>query len=257
MTRFYRSDPVELRVLAALAPGAAGAGDVAARIGEPRDVVEPLLERAVAEQLVMRHDLAAPSAYSLTAKGLEAVGVYQGVQGAVDAVGHVDLGAAARMMAQQYDAARDVAATDALREQAGWPVDDASRDRVSAALNDGYARGALSKEELDDRTSRALSATTMGDLRVAGEGVIELPPRLPGGLSMPALGHEPSRLQVNSALPQVKWRYVGCACALVVLGVLLLVFQPIVGLVLLLSGLALGGIAVRPLLRTGSVRITH
>jgi hypothetical protein len=39
--------------------------------------------------------------------------------------------------------------------------------------------------------------------------------------------------------------------------VLLLVFQPIVGLVVLLSGLALGGIAVRPLLRTGSVRITH
>src|SRR4051812_3190129 len=104
MTRFYRSDPVEMRVLAALAAGAASASDVAARVGDPRDAVESLLERAVAEQLVMRHDLTAPPAYSLTAKGLEVVAVYQGVQGAVDGLGHVDLGAATRMMVQQYDA---------------------------------------------------------------------------------------------------------------------------------------------------------
>ena len=257
MTRFHRTDPLELRVLAALASGAATAGEVATRVDDSEKNVELILTRGVAEQVVTRNDLAGAATYSLTAKGLDAVGVYQGVQGAVDDVGHVDLGAATRMVMEEYGAAREVATSNALREQAGWLADDASRDRVSAALNDAYARGALTKDELDDRTSRALSATTMGALREAGEGVVELPPAQPSRESRaPALGYSPARLQVNPALAQVRWRSVGYGGVLVVLGLFLLVFQPVVGLVVLLAGLALGGMAARPLLRTGSVRIT-
>ncbi len=257
MTRFYRTDPLDLRVLAALAPEAATSGEVAVKVCEPEETVKAILERGVNEQMVMRHDLAATPAYSLTAKGLEAVGVYQGVQGAVDGVGHVDLGAATRMLVEQYDAAGEVAARNAEREQASWPADDATRDRVLAALNDAYARGALTKDELDDRTGRALSSTMMGELRAAGDGVIELPPALSPGLGAPTMGHAPTELQINPALTQVRWRYVAYAGALIVLALLLLVFQPILGLVVLLAGFALGGISLRPLWRTGSFHIIH
>jgi hypothetical protein len=254
MTRVYRSDPLEIRVLAALASGASTAADVAARVGRPESVVTSILAQGVAEQAVTRLDLAGTPSYSLTPKGLQAVGVYQGVQGAVDGDGHVDLGAATRMVMEQYDAARDVVAGDALREQAGWPADDAARDRVSAALNDAFARGALTKEQLDDRTNRALTATTMGQLRAAGDGVLELPPVLPAGITVgPASGG--SRVSVNPALAKVRWRYLGYAGGLLLLGLVLLAVEPIVGVVVLLAGLALGGWTLRPLLATGTTRI--
>jgi hypothetical protein len=257
VTRFYRTDPLELRVLAALASGASTAGEVADDVGDSEKAVERILERGVAEDFVIRHDLAEPAAYSLTAKGLEGLGIYQSVQGAVDGVGRVDLGAATRMLMEQYDAAREDATTNALRQQAGWPVADVSRDRVSAALNDAYARGALTKDQLDERTDRALSATSMGDLREAGEGVIELPPVLPNGLGGSTVGNEPRRVQINPALAEVRWRQVWCAGVLLVFGLFLLVFQPVLGLAVLFASLALAGIAVRPLLRTGSARTSR
>ena len=42
---------------------------------------------------------------------------------------------------------------------------DADRERVTARLRDHYAEGRLTSEELDERTSAALQATTFGDLR--------------------------------------------------------------------------------------------
>ena len=42
---------------------------------------------------------------------------------------------------------------------------DADRERVAARLRDHYAEGRLTSEELDERTSAALHATTFGDLR--------------------------------------------------------------------------------------------
>ncbi|HEY3529392.1 MAG TPA: DUF1707 domain-containing protein [Nocardioides sp.] len=255
MARFFRSDPLAMQVLAALAGGASSAADVAARVRRPEREVARILEQAVAEHAVTRLDLAGAPSYSLTATGLEAVGVYQGVQGAVDGAGHVDLGAATRMLMEQYAAARDVAADDALREQAGWPADDAARDRVSAALNDAYARGALTKEQLDDRTSRALAAATMGELRAAGEGVIELPPALPTALGPVSVTGEQARLQVNPALKDVRWRRTGYAAALVLVGLVLLLVQPVVGLVVLAAAVVLGAWTLRPLLRTTTVRV--
>jgi hypothetical protein len=256
MEQAHRPEPIEIRVLAALAGGAATPADVATGVGEPVDVVGPLLERALAEQAVRRLDLAGGPTYLLTPKGLEIVGVYQGVSGAVDGSGHVDLGAATRLVMQQYDAARDEAEADALREQAAWPVDDAARDRVTAALNDAYARGALTDEQLAARTDRALAATTMGDLRAAGDGVVQLPAVLPSGVSVP---HRTSaggaRLSVNPVLLQVRWRWLGYAAALVVVGLALTVVQLVVGLVVLLSGLVLGGWTLRPLLATGTTRV--
>jgi hypothetical protein len=255
-----RSDPLAMRVLASLASGGATVAEVATRLGRPVDVIHPILEQAVAEQAVSRLDLDGTATYSLTPRGLEAVGVYQGVQSAVDASGHVDLGAAARMVMQEYDAARQVAEDRAVRDQAGWPADDAVRERVSAALNDAYARGALSREQLDHRTSQALSATTMGDLRAAAEGVVELPPDLStgsGGHAGQAAGDlGPKRLELNPALLQVRWRRLGLSAALLLLGLFLLPWQPLLAVVVLIAATAWSGWVLRPLLRPGTARVT-
>jgi hypothetical protein len=42
---------------------------------------------------------------------------------------------------------------------------DADRDRVAALLRDHFAEGRLTREELDERLTATLSATTFGDLR--------------------------------------------------------------------------------------------
>jgi Domain of unknown function (DUF1707) len=252
-------DPFVLRVLSALTSGVESANTVAARVGVSSQEVAALLEHGVVEGLVSRLDLAGTPVYQLTPKGLEVVGVAQGVESAVDDRGHVDLGAAARMVMEQYQAAKDVAAEDTVRDQAAWPADDATRDRVSAALNDAFARGALTKEQLDERTNRALTATTMGEVRAAGEGVIELPAALPTGVDAAptgTAGWTPPTLQVNPAVKQVTWRHVGYAALYVVVGLFFLLFlTPLVGLLTIAAGLLLGGFALRPILRSGNGRI--
>jgi hypothetical protein len=42
---------------------------------------------------------------------------------------------------------------------------DADRERVSTRLRDHFAEGRLTREELDERVTAALSAKTLGDLR--------------------------------------------------------------------------------------------
>jgi hypothetical protein len=44
-------------------------------------------------------------------------------------------------------------------------VGDAERDEVTAALHDHFAQGRLTRDELDERLTAALSAKTVGDLR--------------------------------------------------------------------------------------------
>ena len=254
MTDESRSEPLELRVLAALTSGAATADEVAMRTAQATITVTPILEQAVADQSVTRLGRGRIPAYSLTPKGLHEVGTYQGVREAVDDSGHVDLGAAARMVMEEYDAARDVATDDAVREQAGWVADDATRDQVTQALNDGFARGALTREQLDTRTSLALTASTMGELRAAGDGVVVLPPTLPTGIGPVSVGPRSARrVEVNPALAKVTWRHVVYAAAYVLLGLFFLVaLHSVFGLAVMVGGLGLAAFALRPLWRSGS-----
>jgi len=62
-------------------------------------------------------------------------------------------------------------------------VSDADRERVAARLRDHYAEGRLSAEEMEERISAALSATTVGDLRRV---MADLPEPEPAGAPGPA-----------------------------------------------------------------------
>jgi hypothetical protein len=56
---------------------------------------------------------------------------------------------------------------------------DADRERVMARLRDHFAEGRLTRDELDERITAALSARTFGDLRVL---MADLPEPGPAGL---------------------------------------------------------------------------
>jgi hypothetical protein len=60
-------------------------------------------------------------------------------------------------------------------------ISDADRERVTARLRDHFAEGRLTREELDERVTAALSAKTVGDLR-----------RVMADLPEPGLGLQPA-----------------------------------------------------------------
>ncbi len=66
-------------------------------------------------------------------------------------------------------------------------VSDADRDRVTARLRDHFAEGRLTPDELDERISAALNASTFGDLRRV---VADLPGPVP---VPPAAAQRPQR----------------------------------------------------------------
>jgi Domain of unknown function (DUF1707) len=65
---------------------------------------------------------------------------------------------------------------------------DADRERVTARLRDHFAEGRLTREELDERITAALSARTFGELRRVMTDLPEPAPVLPqaGRLPRPA-----------------------------------------------------------------------
>jgi hypothetical protein len=64
-------------------------------------------------------------------------------------------------------------------------VGDAERDEVTTALHEHFAQGRLTRDELDERLTATLSATTVGDLRAVTRD-------LPGGAPAPASGRHPA-----------------------------------------------------------------
>jgi hypothetical protein len=242
-------DPIELRVLTSLSEGARTPADVGAKLQAEVATVTPALEWAVSEGLAERLDLGSGSSYSLTPRGLETLAVRQAVGQVVDSTGHVDFAAASRMVMEGYQAAKDVASEDALREQAGWLADDDARDHVTAGLNQAYAQGALTQSELETRTDQALTARTMGELRAAGAGVVELPPVLPQGIHLEPLESAPSAWQpqvtVNPRLMQIRWGPAGSAVGLGLIGIIVLVIQPLIGVAILLVAAVVLALALR------------
>jgi hypothetical protein len=76
------SEALEVRVLTALMAGAATADDIAVRTAQPTIMVTPILEQAVVEQTVTRIGSSRSPAYSLTPKGMHAIGLAESRPGA-------------------------------------------------------------------------------------------------------------------------------------------------------------------------------
>ncbi len=67
---------------------------------------------------------------------------------------------------------------------------DADRDRVTARLQEHFAAGRLTRDELDERVATALHATTFGELRPVLAAMFE-PLRLPVSFAWEPLPPEP------------------------------------------------------------------
>jgi hypothetical protein len=195
------TDPIELRVLHALVAGDRTADQAAARLGVAPEVVGPALVWAVSQGYAERVELPGGAAYLPTPRGLQTAALRQEITDAVRPDGGLDLAALAEAAMEGWQGAQRAATEEALRAQASWPADDAARDRLTSGLADAYAAGALTKDELDARTGRALAATTMGELRSAGRDVVSLPPVLPRGVHrLPASPGAERQVWVNPAL---------------------------------------------------------
>jgi hypothetical protein len=118
----HRSGPLEIRALETLSSGPLSAVEVALRTGESETAVTEVLEQSVVEQSVTRIKLTHAPAYSLTPKGMYAIAVHQGAQGAPGVVTEsspVDIApvdtapvdpVAAPSVPEEYDVVRDVSA---------------------------------------------------------------------------------------------------------------------------------------------------
>jgi hypothetical protein len=194
------SDPVELRVLSALTSGASTAVGVAAQVGEPESVVEPILEWSVAEQRAVRLELPGLPTYALTQQGLALLDFSQDAQGVVD---------------------------------------HTPGDHPSAVPDDAVAPGGQTEELLPP-------------VAPIDE---QLPPVAPTGIG-PGTASGGTSVSTNPALPpQVRWRHVAYAAGYVLIGLVLLAFQPLVGVLAVIAGIVLGGYALRPLLATRRTRV--
>jgi hypothetical protein len=251
-------DPLELSVLGALVSGFESPSTVATRLGVARDDVAPLLERCLLDGLVSRLDLAGTPVYSLTARGLEAIGSAPGASpSAADSVGP---------LARSPLVARPLGAGDG---EAGGRVAGAAPDVVApdGATPDVVAPDVVAPDaEVGDAPADGAGAAEVAAGDVAARD------RAPAGLADHEAGVPPPARPADVAVPgqlaaiaeptepapnPVKWRHVVYAVAYVVLGLFFLLFlHTVVGLLAVVAGLVLGGVALRPLLRSDDVRVT-
>lgn len=171
---------VELLVLASVAPDGDTTATLAQRIGQPPETVHAALVELVQAGLVE----ATEGSVMLTETGrLAASEIRRSSPTAATGtpVPTMDLGEVARFIGSLWppsDPGR-VAAQETAR--AGLLASDADRDHVAQLLSEAFAQGRLSSSEFEDRTSRALSARTYGDLDDVLQGL--------GGLPRPARSH--------------------------------------------------------------------
>ena len=131
-------------------------------------------------------------------------------------------------LAHQWFAARAHAGAEAEAERDARLASDAERERVCEQLNGAYGEGRLTSTELEERTTRALSARTHGELEDVLAGL--------AGPGSPVLGNP--RVQRGLAARLVFWVVAFFTSPFVFFGTMLLVFgsdlgDRIVGIVLL------------------------
>jgi hypothetical protein len=111
---------------------------------------------------------------ALTERGLTLVAVQRRLASAVGADGDIDLATLGRQVGETWQAVQEGRAAELARSEAHLLADNADRDAVVARLNDQYAQGAIGLDELERRSSLALTGRTRGDLAAATAG-LEVP----------------------------------------------------------------------------------
>jgi hypothetical protein len=166
--------PVEMSVVDALARGVDTVPELARALGVPVPEVADAVTWAVREGLATRMPLSQGEHLALTERGLTLVAVQRRLASAVGPGGDIDLATLGRQVGETWQAVQEGRAAELARSEAHLLADDAGRDAVVARLNDQYAQGAISLDELERRSSLALTGRTRGDLAAATAG-LEVP----------------------------------------------------------------------------------
>lgn len=173
VARLDGGDGIGPRVLAAITPEGTAPATIAARLGAtPRTVHEALADLTVVGLVEVHGDLV-----HLTSRGRTVATEWTGADRTTgeptDLAGLVRVLGAFVPTAAEHAAARE-AERDALLAA------DADRDQVVHRLSQAFAEGRLSSSELEQRTARALSARTYGDLDDVLTGLPLVPRRTTG-----------------------------------------------------------------------------
>ena len=167
-------EPIEVRVVDALARGVDTVPELAQALGDPAPEVAAAVSWAVEEGLATRMPLTQGEHLALTERGLTLAAIQQRLASAVRPDGEIDLATLGRQVGETWQAAQEGRAAERARSEAHLLADDADRDAVVARLNDQYAQGAISLDELERRSTLALTGHTRGDLAAATAG-LEVP----------------------------------------------------------------------------------
>ena len=177
--------PIEIRILDAVARGAGTVPALGAATGEPAAKVDRAVAWAAGQGLLTRTQLSEGEHLALTENGIASVAMQRRLASLVGPHGEIDADAVVAQLGRTWQAMDAGRSEELARSQAHVLVDDAERTAVTAELQDHYAEGAIDLAELERRTSLALTARTRGDLDVA---LADLRPAAPAPLAAPSLG---------------------------------------------------------------------
>ena len=158
----------------ALACGVDTVPELAQAVDVPAPEVAAAVDWAVREGLATRMPLADGEHLALTERGLTLAAIQQRLASAVRPDGEIDLATLGRQVGETWQAAQEGQAAERARSEAHLLADDADRDAVVARLNDQYAQGTISLDELERRSTLALTGRTRGELAAATAG-LEVP----------------------------------------------------------------------------------
>ena len=199
---------IDLLVLASVEAGTSTVAGISAQVGRPVDAVRETVARLAQAGLVAVSE----DSVAITETGRLASTHVQTFLPPRDPnrPPTLDLNQISRFMQLVWSAGPGPAAVGSKRRRHGnLLASHADRDRAVNQLSEAFTQGRLSSVELEERTGRALTARTYGDLDAILEDL--------GGLRPPTARAHPVRKVVF-------WFAVVLAAPMVLLGVLLLLF---------------------------------
>ena len=184
-------EPIEIRLLDALARGLDSVPALAADLQDPPAHVDRAVVWAVANRLATRTLLPSGEHIALTESGIVNVGLQRRLSSMLGPDGQIDVAQVGEEIGRSWQAMQAGRAAEAARGMAHVLVDDTEREATVAALRDRYTQGAISLTELERRTQLALTAHDRGDLDTALADLQQVAPA-----ALPAPGGPPSPMGV-------------------------------------------------------------